>query len=38
MLNTGRPVTMSMLSTPRMRLPMIRKSPGFLSAASMTAR
>ena len=37
MLNTGRPVTMSRLSTPRIRLPMIVKSRGFLSAASMAA-
>ena len=33
MLNAGRPVTMSRLSTPRIRLPMILKSRGFLSAA-----
>ena len=37
MLKTGRPVTMSRLSTPRIRLPMILKSRGFLSAASMAA-
>ena len=37
MLNAGRPVTMSRLSTPRIRLPMILKSRGFLSAASMAA-
>ena len=34
----GRPVTMSRLSTPRMRLPMILKSRGFLSTASAAAR
>ena len=37
MLKTGRPVTMSRLSTPRIRLPTILKSRGFLSAASMAA-
>ena len=37
MLKIGRPVTMSRLSTLRIRLPMILKSRGFLSAASMAA-
>ena len=37
MLKIGRPVTMSRLSTLRIRVPMILKSRGFFSAASMAA-
>ena len=38
MLKRALPVTMSRLSTPRIRLPMILKSRGFFSAASTAAR